>query len=249
MSAAQAELQEKKDKANLKGYVVANLLNRKAYIIRLQMESEEFAALPNDIDIPEGLPAPIESPVKPNTAGGIIREPPRPPSVNIPEWGPSSKAPEYVPPTAQERHTSGGTLYLSHPPLAHSHIYKIETKDVEEDASQSAVYLIGLFSFPGTGEDEMPIIEGDRIRLVDKVSDTWWKGANRGIIGLFPSNHTRPVNPNEKIRLGVTLFDREVQYVLPLPPSLPFLSFSLTHADTTTTEPTQSNCLSKREHV
>ena len=55
MSAAQAELQEKKDKANLKGYVVANLLNRKAYIIRIQMESKEFAALPNDIDIPEGL--------------------------------------------------------------------------------------------------------------------------------------------------------------------------------------------------
>lgn len=47
----------------------------------------------------------------------------------------------------------------------------------------------GLYDFEGESSDELPFRRGDTIRVLEKVSEEWWRGELRGRTGIFPTNY------------------------------------------------------------
>ncbi|KAK4705604.1 hypothetical protein P7C70_g596, partial [Phenoliferia sp. Uapishka_3] len=45
------------------------------------------------------------------------------------------------------------------------------------------------YDYAGAEADDLSFSEGDKITVVEKVSDDWWKGELRGHTGLFPSSY------------------------------------------------------------
>lgn len=52
-----------------------------------------------------------------------------------------------------------------------------------------------LWAFPGTEPGDLSFQAGDKLEVLDKVKDDWWKGriAGREATGLFPSSYVREV--------------------------------------------------------
>ena len=47
---------------------------------------------------------------------------------------------------------------------------------------------VATFSYDATSPDDLSFAEGDHIRLLEKVSDEWYRGECKGQTGMFPSN-------------------------------------------------------------
>ncbi|KPV74154.1 uncharacterized protein RHOBADRAFT_54012 [Rhodotorula graminis WP1] len=50
-------------------------------------------------------------------------------------------------------------------------------------------FVRGLYDFEGESSDELPFRRGDTIRVLEKVSEEWWRGELRGRTGIFPTNY------------------------------------------------------------
>ena len=48
---------------------------------------------------------------------------------------------------------------------------------------------VAIYDYEAGEENEITFSEGEVITDIDFVSEDWWSGSARGIIGLFPSNY------------------------------------------------------------
>jgi len=63
-----------------------------------------------------------------------------------------------------------------------------DTVEVSEEAPTLG-WIRAIFDYEAAAEDELPLQEGDIIRLLDMHESGWWTGELNGVIGLFPGNH------------------------------------------------------------
>ncbi|XP_016088054.1 cytoplasmic protein NCK2-like [Sinocyclocheilus grahami] len=47
------------------------------------------------------------------------------------------------------------------------------------------------FSYAAEREDELNLIKGERVAVMEKCSDGWWRGSHAGRVGWFPSNYVQ----------------------------------------------------------
>ncbi|XP_076858000.1 cytoplasmic protein NCK2a [Brachyhypopomus gauderio] len=47
------------------------------------------------------------------------------------------------------------------------------------------------FSYAAERDDELSLSKGDRVVVMEKCSDGWWRGSHSGRVGWFPSNYVR----------------------------------------------------------
>ncbi|KAL6484853.1 hypothetical protein MHYP_G00068980 [Metynnis hypsauchen] len=47
------------------------------------------------------------------------------------------------------------------------------------------------FSYTAERDDELSLAKGDRVVVMEKCSDGWWRGSQAGRVGWFPSNYVR----------------------------------------------------------
>ncbi|KAK3543452.1 hypothetical protein QTP70_020928 [Hemibagrus guttatus] len=47
------------------------------------------------------------------------------------------------------------------------------------------------FSYTAERDDELSLVKGDRVLVMEKCSDGWWRGSHDGRVGWFPSNYVR----------------------------------------------------------
>ena len=69
--------------------------------------------------------------------------------------------------------------------------------DVEEPAPPArkpkGVYAIVMYDFPGEDEDELPLREGQRVRVTRQHESGWWTGEINGKVGMFPATYVKLV--------------------------------------------------------
>ena len=57
-------------------------------------------------------------------------------------------------------------------------------------ALQKPVYVRALWSNPARDKDELTLVEGETIEVVEKPPGAWWRGRDKnGNVGLFPTNY------------------------------------------------------------
>lgn len=44
-----------------------------------------------------------------------------------------------------------------------------------------------MYDYPGQTADDLDFCEGDRIEIVERISDDWLKGKLNGQVGMFPA--------------------------------------------------------------
>jgi hypothetical protein len=54
------------------------------------------------------------------------------------------------------------------------------------------VYVEAIYDFNPQQSDDLLLTTGDKIQIISKPSDAWWKGSCNGKIGMFPSNYVKP---------------------------------------------------------
>lgn len=50
-------------------------------------------------------------------------------------------------------------------------------------------HVRGLYDFEGETSDELAFKRGEVVRVLEKVSEEWWRGELRGRVGIFPTNY------------------------------------------------------------
>lgn len=50
---------------------------------------------------------------------------------------------------------------------------------------------VAQYDFKATRNDELNILSGDEIVIIEKRQDGWWKGKLNDSIGLFPSTYVK----------------------------------------------------------
>ena len=53
------------------------------------------------------------------------------------------------------------------------------------------VYALVIYDFPGTDEDELPLREGQKVRVTRQHPSGWWTGEINGKIGIFPATYVK----------------------------------------------------------
>ena len=72
-----------------------------------------------------------------------------------------------------------------------------EPVDDEEEAPQlprrpaKGVYALVIYDFPGTDEDELPLREGQKVRVTRQHPSGWWTGEINGKVGIFPATYVK----------------------------------------------------------
>ncbi|GAA6054704.1 hypothetical protein JCM3770_000039 [Rhodotorula araucariae] len=71
-------------------------------------------------------------------------------------------------------------------------------------------FVRGLYNFDGETADELPFRRGETVRVLERVSDEWWRGELRGRIGIFPTNYVEEL-PDEPSLSGVPAYQQSQQ--------------------------------------
>lgn len=50
------------------------------------------------------------------------------------------------------------------------------------------------FSYTAQNSDEVSLVKGEIVTVINKDDPAWWKGENsQGAVGLFPANYVQPM--------------------------------------------------------
>lgn len=67
--------------------------------------------------------------------------------------------------------------------------------DIDEPApaprKPKGVYALVMYDFPGEDEDELPLREGQKVRVIRQHESGWWTGELNGETGMFPANYVK----------------------------------------------------------
>ena len=55
------------------------------------------------------------------------------------------------------------------------------------------VFAVALYDFPGEDEDELPLREGQKVRVTRQHESGWWTGEVNGKVGMFPATYVKLV--------------------------------------------------------
>lgn len=53
------------------------------------------------------------------------------------------------------------------------------------------VYALVMYDFPGEDDDELPLREGQKVRVTRQHESGWWTGEIGGKIGIFPATYVK----------------------------------------------------------
>lgn len=143
-------------------------------------------------------------------AGFKITEPSEPPALNItPLSNPAAQRPAE---TAMEPQQSYGAVPTAVPVAAaapapqytavssnpFAKVTAVETAAPVVPTAPSrparepgAQYAEALYDFPGTEEDELPLVRGRQIKVINQHESGWWIGEYNGKTGMFPANYVK----------------------------------------------------------
>jgi SH3 domain/WW domain len=71
------------------------------------------------------------------------------------------------------------------------------------------VIAVALYSFEPTQEDEIQLVEGDSMIVIQQQVDDWWLVKNGDLVGLIPSTHVSVVSPKRVTKLNPLPFGWE----------------------------------------
>ncbi len=71
------------------------------------------------------------------------------------------------------------------------YLKKIDDDEWNETPLKYVGRCIAQYDFKATRDDELSMLSGDNINIIEKRNDGWWKGELRSAIGLFPSTYVR----------------------------------------------------------
>ncbi|TID20485.1 hypothetical protein CANINC_003602 [Pichia inconspicua] len=57
-------------------------------------------------------------------------------------------------------------------------------------------FVEAIYDFQPQQSEDLQLYAGDKIKVIEKISDAWWKGDCNGRIGIFPSNYVRSISEN-----------------------------------------------------
>ncbi|XP_070787020.1 cytoplasmic protein NCK2b [Enoplosus armatus] len=60
-----------------------------------------------------------------------------------------------------------------------------------------SVLVVVKFAYKAEREDELTLVKGSRVVVLEKCSDGWWRGSSGGQVGWFPSNYVLDENSGE----------------------------------------------------
>ncbi|KAG1779731.1 hypothetical protein EV702DRAFT_965519, partial [Suillus placidus] len=76
------------------------------------------------------------------------------------------------------------------PPRESSEEEEEETEEVGQGATDDGEPAVALYDFEGTGSDELTVQEGERLWIIEKEGEEWWKCRNEhGIEGVVPASY------------------------------------------------------------
>lgn len=61
-------------------------------------------------------------------------------------------------------------------------------------ASVNEEYVEAIYDFSPQQSDDLPLSTGDKVKIIERMSDAWWKGSCNGRVGVFPSNYVKVYN-------------------------------------------------------
>ena len=53
------------------------------------------------------------------------------------------------------------------------------------------VYALVMYDFPGEEDDELPLREGQKVRVTRQHESGWWTGEINGNVGVFPVTYVK----------------------------------------------------------
>ncbi|KAG6378775.1 hypothetical protein JVT61DRAFT_13050 [Boletus reticuloceps] len=72
----------------------------------------------------------------------------------------------------------------------------------EDGESEEGELAIALYNFEGTGPDELSVQEGERLRIIEKEGEEWWKCRNaHGNEGVVPASYLESPGPSIPTKL------------------------------------------------
>lgn len=76
------------------------------------------------------------------------------------------------------------------PPRESSEEEEEETEEVGQGTTDDGEPAVALYDFEGTGSDELTVQEGERLWIIEKEGEEWWKCRNEhGIEGVVPASY------------------------------------------------------------
>ncbi|BGP25997.1 class E vacuolar protein-sorting machinery protein hse1 [Rhodotorula toruloides] len=60
--------------------------------------------------------------------------------------------------------------------------------------SSLPTHVRGLFDFEGETSDELAFKRGEVVKVLEKVSEEWWRGELKGRVGIFPTNYVEEIS-------------------------------------------------------
>jgi len=65
-------------------------------------------------------------------------------------------------------------------------------------------FVLVKYDYEAQQSDELSLVKGTRVRILQKSSDGWWRGELGGLFGWFPSNFVMIQEPRHRIWLGLS---------------------------------------------
>ncbi|SMN17941.1 similar to Saccharomyces cerevisiae YGR136W LSB1 Protein containing an N-terminal SH3 domain [Maudiozyma saulgeensis] len=62
--------------------------------------------------------------------------------------------------------------------------------------SNQEEYVEAIYDFPPQQDGDLELKTGDKIQIIEKPSNEWYKGKCNGKVGMFPSNYVKPAFSN-----------------------------------------------------
>ncbi|KAF8165375.1 hypothetical protein B0H34DRAFT_793770 [Crassisporium funariophilum] len=103
------------------------------------------------------------------------------------------------------------------PPAHEEEPEEEEEEEIGDDVPVSGdLVAVALYDFTADGEDELSVVEGERLTILEKDGDEWWKCRNsKGAVGVAPASYLESVNiSGNTVRKGPSV-DREASAVSP----------------------------------
>lgn len=71
--------------------------------------------------------------------------------------------------------------------------YNMVNQSLPQNANNGGEYVEALYQFDPQQDGDLALKPGDKIEVLEKPSNEWFKGRCNGNVGMFPANYVKPV--------------------------------------------------------
>ncbi|KAI9279135.1 hypothetical protein BY458DRAFT_584947 [Sporodiniella umbellata] len=99
-------------------------------------------------------------------------------------------------PKAEQTEEKESSPKAEEPRLAKPPVFPTSEEKPKDETKKTASKAIVLHPYDADGEDELNLLRGEYVEILDRHADEgWWKGKNeRGDVGVFPSNFVKEMD-------------------------------------------------------